>query len=217
MFNLLRRHFLLGALTIAPFAVTAYLIFVVGSWFDSQFQPLIQLFFAKALGFNEFYLPGLGIVLGIISVVLVGWLAPSFLGRQTFSASEKVIGRIPLVKAIFAASKQVFDGFTTGNNKDKFRRVVAVPFPSPGSYSLGFVTADREGGWFPGKPDVKLAFFVPTTPLPTGGFLIFFNEADTISLPLSVEDGIKLVVSAALAQPGARHVDVSVHESQQAK
>jgi len=211
VFNLLRRHFLFGALTIAPFAVTAYLIFLVGSWFDRQFQPIIQLFLAKALGLNELYLPGLGIILGIITVVLVGWLAPSFLGRQTFSASERLIGRIPLVKAVFAASKQVFDGFTTGDTKDKFRRVVAVPFPFPGSYALGFVTADREQGWFPGKPNVKLAVFVPTTPLPTGGFLIFVDEADTIHLPLSVEDGIKMVVSAALAQPEGiqKHVDVS--------
>jgi len=210
VFILLRRHFLFGALTIAPFAVTAYLIFLVGSWFDSQFQPIIQLLLHKALGLPELYLPGLGIIIGIIMVVLVGWLAPSFLGRQTFSASERVIGRIPLVKAIFAASKQVFDGFTNGNKQNKFRRVVAVPFPVQGSYALGFVTADRQDGWFPGKPEVKLAVFIPTTPLPTGGFLVFYNEVDTVSLPMSVEDGIKMVISAALAQPEGRHVAVNV-------
>ncbi len=209
MLKSLRRHFLVGTLTIAPFAVTAYLIYVVGAWFDGQFQPLIRLVLEKAFGLHGGYIPGLGILVGVLVVVAVGWLAPSFLGRHTFAASERFIQRIPLVKAVFAAAKQVFEAFSSSGGTERFRQVVAVNFPCPASYALGFVTADQPGGWFPGKPNVKLAVFVPTTPLPTNGYLLFVDERETIALPLSVEDGIKLVVSAALAQPSGTVVNVT--------
>lgn len=202
MFAALKRHFLVGVLTIAPFAITAYLIFVVGAWFDAQFQPFIQLVLEKVFRIERTSLPGVGIVIGLVTVIVVGWLAPSFIGRQAFGISEKAMARIPLVKAIYAASKQIFDAFSQGQS-EKFRRVVMVPFPLEGSYSVGFVTSERKDGWVPGRTAESLAVFVPTTPNPTSGYLIFVRPEDAINLDMSVEEALKLVVSAGLAQPDA--------------
>lgn len=197
MWNRLKRHFFVGIFTIAPFALTLYLLILFGGWFDALFQPAIQM---VTRPYFEKPIPGLGILIGLLLIVFVGMMAPSFLGKQVLRITEVLVAKIPLAKVIYSAARQIFDAFSQGG-KDRFSRVVIVPFPRDGSYAIGFVTQEVEGGWVPGMPETKLAVFVPTVPNPTSGFMLFFDPKDAIPLDISVEEGLKLVISAGLARP----------------
>jgi uncharacterized membrane protein len=194
-----RRYFLVGVFTIAPFALTVYIILLIAGWFDSQFQPAIQVISEKYLGRDQ-PIPGLGIVIGIGLIFLVGMAAPSFLGRQFVSMSEYVVKKIPLAKVIYSAARQVLDAVSKPG-EEKFNRVVMVPLFRDEVYALGFVTQESNASWIPDRQDHRLAVFVPTTPNPTSGFLIFTDPKDTLPMAMSVEEGLKVVISGALAKP----------------
>ncbi len=193
----------MGIFTLAPFALTLYLLLIFGRWFDALFQPAIQVIHRP---FFEGPIPGLGILVGLIIILLVGMVAPSFLGKQVMRISEVIVAKIPLAKAVYSATKQIFDAFSQPGG-ERFSRVVIVPFLREGTYAVGFVTKEVPGGWVPGKPETKLSVFVPTAPNPTSGFLIFINPEETFPLDLSIEDGLKLVLSAGLARPGGARLD----------
>lgn len=194
-----RRYFLLGVFTIAPFALTVYIVLLIAGWFDAQFQPAIEVVTQRYLGTRQ-SIPGLGILIGIAIIFLVGMAAPSFLGRQFVSMSEYVVKRIPLAKVIYSAARQVLDALSTPGDQ-KFNRVVMVPLFKDGLYAVGFVTQENQASWVPGEENHRLAVFVPTTPNPTSGFLLFMNPKDSIPLEMSVEEGLKVVISGALAKP----------------
>jgi len=197
MLERLRRHFFVGVFTIAPFALTLYVLILLGSWFDALFQPIIHIilkpYFVRPI-------PGLGIAIGLIFIVFVGIAAPSFLGKQIVNLTECVVERIPLVKIIYSAARQIFDAFSQSNS-DKFRRVVMVPFPKEGCWAMAFVTQEVDQGWVPGEASTKLAIFVPTTPNPTSGYLMFVSIEEVVPLNITVEEGLKLVISAGLTKP----------------
>jgi uncharacterized membrane protein len=194
MLKELRRIFFVGVITLAPLALTAYILVKLFLWFDSFFQPTFLAHY-----FNQ-NIPGLGILFGIIIIMLVGFLSPSLIGKQFFLVTNRVIERLPLVKMIYSGTKQIFDSFST-SGAQRFSRVVMLQFPSPNSYSIGFVTQEMEGGWVPQKPQTKLAVFVPTTPNPTSGYLLFVSENETTDIDISVEDALKLIISGGLVRP----------------
>lgn len=190
----LRRLFLVGLFTLAPLALTVWIIVKIFQWLDSLFQPA---FLARVVGYN---IPGLGILFGVVAIILFGIIAPSILGKQFLFLTERIVDRLPLVKLIYSGTKQIFDSFSKPNS-EKFRRVVYVRFPHKECFSIGFVTQDRPEGWIDGHSDYRLAVFVPTTPNPTSGYLIFPKESDTIPLKLEVEEALKLVISGGLVRP----------------
>lgn len=199
MFEKIRRHFFVGVFTVAPFALTIYVIILLGGWFDALFQPLIHLA-QKSYVETPVRVPGLGIALGILVIVGIGIVAPSFLGKYLVKVTERIVERIPLAKVIYSASRQIFNAFSA-SNEQRFSRVVMVPFPIQGSWSIGFVTREFKQQVIETDSKAKLAVFVPTTPNPTSGWLMFVDPNETVPLPVSVEDGLKLVISGALAVP----------------
>jgi uncharacterized membrane protein len=154
-------------------------------------------FLVRYVGYN---IPGLGILLGVIAIVMFGVIAPSILGKQFLFLTERIVDRLPLVKLIYSGTKQIFDSFSMSHS-EKFRRVVYVRFPHKDSFSIGFVTQDRPEGWVDNHADYRLSVFVPTTPNPTSGYLLFLREADTIPLNLPVEEALKLIISGGLVRP----------------
>ncbi len=192
MFKNIRRIFFLGLITIAPIGLTVYVLIGLFRWFDSIFQPFIPPAFSEAV-------PGLGVVVGIIVVFCVGLMAPSLVGKQFIILTEKIVARVPLAKLIYSGTKQIFDSFST-SNISRFNSVVMVPFPKDGCYSIGFVTQQKDEGWMPGRSDIKFSVFVPTTPNPTSGYLIFVNESDVVPLDMSVEEALKLIISCGLVK-----------------
>lgn len=194
MFRELRRLFLVGLFTLAPLALTVWIIIKTFQWLDSLFRPE---FLSNYFRYN---IPGLGILLGVVAIVLFGVIAPSILGKQFIFLMERVVDRLPLVKLIYSGTKQIFDSFSKPQS-EKFRRVVYVKFPYQDAYSIGFVTQESHKGWVEGSSDHKLAVFVPTTPNPTSGYLLFVREMDTVASRLTVEDALKLVISGGLVRP----------------
>ncbi|PIR22958.1 MAG: hypothetical protein COV44_05145 [Deltaproteobacteria bacterium CG11_big_fil_rev_8_21_14_0_20_45_16] len=198
MLSKLRRHFFVGVFAIAPFALTVYLVVLLAGWFDSQFQPIIQVI-SRNLGYDR-PIPGLGIAFGVVTIIFVGMMTPSFVGKWFFGIIEKFVEKIPLAKVVYSATRQIFDAFSQSSDQ-KFRRVVMVPFMKEGAWAIGFVTKEVKQGWVPGRPETKLSVFVPTTPNPTSGFLLFVDTREALPLNISVEDGLKLVISAGLTKP----------------
>ncbi len=185
----------MGLLASAPLALTVYVLILLVRWFDDLFQPII-----RQLPFIEQSIPGLGIIAGFVFIIAVGVIAPSLLGKQLLIFTEKIMERVPLAKLVYSGSKQIFDSFSV-DAISKFNRVVLVEFPRPGMYAIGFVTSEYAKSLHPEIGDIKIAVFVPTTPNPTSGYLVFVPERDTKSLNLSVEEALKLIISGGLAKP----------------
>lgn len=182
-----------GVLASAPLALTVYVLLSLFGWFDSLFQPLV-------LQFSIFQrpIPGLGILVGLIFIFIVGVLAPSLLGKQFLILTERILEKVPLAKVLYSGTKQIFDSFTNDSFK-KFNRVVFVPFPHSQAFALGFVTTEYEKSPVPGE-STKLAVFVPTTPNPTGGYLLFIDEAEVRPASLTVEEALKVILSGGVVR-----------------
>jgi uncharacterized membrane protein len=201
MFKELRRLFIVGIFSTAPLALTAYILFQLANWFDNLFQPIVQ----KVLPNYTHAIPGLGIIIGIVFILLVGLLAPSIFGKQLLGLTERIVDRVPLAKLVYSSTKQIFDSFSqTGISK--FSRVVLVRFPHPGTLSFGFVTQDISEGLIPGTQGRQLSVFVPTTPNPTSGYLIVVSESEAIPSQLSPEEALKLIISCGIVRGGFTHI-----------
>jgi uncharacterized membrane protein len=193
MWKKLRSILILGVLASAPLALTVYVFIGLFTLFDSLFQPLVQ-----RLPFVSQPIPGLGIVMGLIFIFIVGLLAPSLIGKQLLIATERILERVPLAKLVYSGTKQIFDSFTNETFK-KFNRVVLVEFPRKGAYTLGFVTAEYQESLVPGA-NARIGVFVPTTPNPTGGYLIFLAPEDLVEVAISAEEALKLILSGGLVK-----------------
>lgn len=193
MFAALRRYFLTGIVAILPIVVTAWVLVKVFFAVDGSVTPWV----ARYVGFD---IPGLGFLVTVLFVLLVGVFASNLIGRQVIHLFESLFGRVPLVSRIYTAVKQIGESIL-GSQKHLFERVVLFEYPRRDSWAMGFVTSSHDGVLLEhtGKPHVHV--FVPTTPNPTSGFLLFLPEEDVIQLDMSVEDGLKLVISGGAVSP----------------
>ena len=180
----LRKSFFTGLLVVIPIGATIYiLIFLIEILND-------------LLPFS--FLPyGTGIVLTIILITLVGFMTTNFIGKRLIEGGEQVIFRIPLVKNVYAAVKQISDAMLSSPGK-KYRRVVLIEYPRKGIYTLAFVTGIAKGEIQNKTTSNVINLFVPTTPNPTSGFYLMVPENDVIDLDISVEDAFKLLISGGM-------------------
>lgn len=184
-----RRHLTAGILLIVPVAVTVGVLRVLFGFFDDWMQPLAREIFGRPI-------PGLGLLLTIVLVWIAGVLSANFAGKKLLELFDRLLENLPLVRTVYTASKQLVDAFSPGGRR-AFRKVVLVEFPKKGTFALGFVTGDGLG---PLPPDM-ISIYVPTALNPTSGFLVFASESDILDPRLSVEEGIKLVVSGGVVRP----------------
>ncbi|GJM43660.1 MAG: membrane protein [Gemmatimonadota bacterium] len=191
--NALRRYFLTGIVAILPVGVTVWVLVRLFVAVDGTVSPWL----AHWVGFE---IPGFGFLVTILFVLLIGIFASNFIGRTVISRFERLFGRLPLVSKIYNAVKQIGDGIL-GSQKNLFEEAVMFEYPRRGCWAIGFVTSRHEGFVveYTGKPHLHV--FVPTTPNPTSGFLLFLPEDDIIPLDISVEDGLKLVISGGAVSP----------------
>ncbi len=189
----LRRYLIAGLLVWLPLAVTVLLLkFLFGLVDDvllllpSALQP------QNLFGFN---IPGLGALLALIVLLFTGMVATNLFGRNMVRLWEQLLARIPVVRAIYSAAKQLTETIFSGSGKS-FRKVLLVEYPRAGSWTLGFLTGEgsAEANSKTGRNLVHV--FVPTTPNPTSGFFLMVPREDTIELEMSVDTGIKLILSA---------------------
>lgn len=189
----LRRTFLTGLLVIAPVAITAWILNALLGGLDASLGRLL----ARAFGIQ---IPLLGLFSLVLLILLTGVVARNIFGRELLRLANRILARIPLVNKIYNASQQIID-VILGKQQRLFRQVVLVEYPRKGVYVMGFVTSTSRGEVQDRTGGTVVNVFVPTTPNPTSGFLLFVPEAELTPLEMSVEDGIKLVISGGAVVP----------------
>ena len=196
----IRNYFFTGVVVIAPTAVSVFLLYRAFAWVDGLLGGLLR---HPRVGGIE--IPGVGFAAVIAIIITTGFLASNYLGRRAVALWDRMLTRIPLLNTIYAATKQIGSALL-GRDRVAFREVVWVEFPRKGVYVLAFTTGTRatapaagNAGPVTGKRLVPV--FMPTTPNPTSGFLLFVPEDELRRVPIPVEEAIKLVISGGLAAP----------------
>jgi len=199
----LRAYFLAGILVTAPIAITIYLTFAFLRFIDTKVRNLLPLEKMLPPEYLPYALPGIGIIIAVAFFIMVGWFARNFLGRLLIRISEYLLDRMPVIRNIYGAIKQVFETIMASQSQ-AFREVVMLEYPRKGVWSIGFVTGRSEGEVQALTENETINVFVPTTPNPTSGYLLFVPKKELHYLHMSVEEGVKLVVSAGIITPPDR-------------
>jgi uncharacterized membrane protein len=205
LFARLRTYFLTGLVIAAPLAITTYIVWWTVQWIDSWVRPFIPARYNPEQ-YLPFAVPGFGVLVAIIAITLLGFLTANLLGRSLVAYGEGLLGRMPLVRTIYSGLKQMFETMLSKNTAS-FKEVVLVEFPSKGLWSIAFVSS-------PAKGEVKarlmerehagdelMNVYVPTTPNPTSGYLLFVKRSEMIWLDMTIEEAAKMVISAGLVTP----------------
>jgi len=195
----IRGYFLAGILVTAPIAITIYLTYVFFNFIDSTVKSILPLD-RLPLEYQPYALPGVGIISALVFFVLVGWFARNFMGRLLLKISDYIMHRMPVISKLYSAVKQIIETIMASQSS-AFRDVVMLEYPRRGTWCIGFVTGKSEGEVQELTDDETINVFVPTTPNPTSGFLLFVPKQDLKYLDMSVEEGVKLVVSAGIITP----------------
>lgn len=198
----LRNYFLTGFIVCAPLAVTAYLTWSFIGWADSWVKPYIPEIYNPDT-YLPFSVPGFGLVVALILITLIGFMTANFIGRTIVSYGEYLLGRMPLVRNIYSVLKQILETVLS-ERTNTFKQVGLIQYPRPGLWAIVFIATDTEGEIqeeLERKTGQTTAVFLPTTPNPTSGFLLFVPKSDIKILSMTVEEGAKLVISAGLVTP----------------
>lgn len=203
----LRAYFFAGILATAPIAFTAYLAWLFISFVDSTVIPLIPARYNPET-YLPFSIPGLGILVMVVFLTLVGALTAGFIGRLFVRLSESILARMPVVRSIYSALKQIFET-VLAQKSNTYRQVAAIEYPRRGIWVLAFVSGPTEGEVQNRAESELINVFVPTTPNPTSGFLLFVPREDVHILDMTVEEGAKLVVSGGIVTPPDRRPEAA--------
>lgn len=197
----LRNYFLTGLIITGPIGITLYLTWSVIQWVDGWVKPLLPQIYNPDT-YLPFPVPGIGLIVAFFGLTVVGFLTANIAGRTIVGLGEQLLRRMPVVRNLYNGLKQIFETILS-NRGQSFQRVGLVEYPRRGLWALVFVAADAKGevdARIPGSERL-ISVFLPTTPNPTSGFLLFVPERDVIYLEMSVEDAAKLVISAGLVTP----------------
>lgn len=196
------RNFLTGLLVIFPALVTLGILqFLFGWIFRMVVDPVAKLVAFMMSQEQASWMVRLMIAAGFVGfTAAIGWGTRLLMIRRVVSLGEAVVRKVPMVGKIYGTLREIADTFA-GRRKGLFSRVVLVEWPKAGVYSIGFVTAEVEGEMQAKTPVHVVNVFIPTTPTPTSGFLVLVPRDSLISLTLSVEEGMRLVISAGASGP----------------
>ena len=199
MMSLLRRYFFSGLLFWLPIWVTILVIKFLVDMLSNTLLLLPHRYQPDAI--FGFHIPGIGVVITLLVIVLTGFVVANFVGRRLVMLGDKIIGHIPLVRTIYTSVQKVLHTlFSPGGQS--FRKVLLVEYPRAGMWSIAFQTGDGPSEvtqTFNNGPMVSL--FIPTTPNPTSGFLMMVPKKDVIELEMSIDQALKFVISLGVMQP----------------
>ncbi|MFS2317682.1 DUF502 domain-containing protein [Maricaulis sp. D1M11] len=201
MLRWLRNSFLTGIVIATPLGVTVFLVISFVGFVDRVVKPLIpERWNPETYLPGEFTIPGLGVAIAVILLTMLGAFAANFFGRQLISLWERIVDSVPLVRNVYGAIKQIVETVFSGT-QESFKEVVLIEYPMKGLFAVAFVSAEGRGPVKDKLGDDVIGVFVPTTPNPTSGFLLYVSRADTIAVDLSVEEAAKLIISFGLVTP----------------
>jgi uncharacterized membrane protein len=195
----IRSWFITGILVLTPIILTVYVAWTFITFVDNLVVPIVPIDF-KPSNYLPFSIPGLGLIIVFIFTTLVGSLATGLFGRTLIRIWEYILNRMPVVRSVYSAIKQILETVMAAQS-DAFRQAVLVQYPRKDIWAIGFVTGSTKGEVGKYVNENMVNVFMPTTPNPTSGFLLFFPEKDLIYLKMSVEDALKLVVSGGMVIP----------------
>ncbi|MFP6710447.1 MAG: DUF502 domain-containing protein [Rhodospirillales bacterium] len=198
----IRGYFLAGVLVSAPLGITGYLAWVIIGFIDHSVTPLLPAKYNPET-YLPFSLPGLGVLILIIILTVIGALTAGLLGRWVLHTGERILNRMPVVRGIYSAVKQIFETVMT-QQSTAFREAVLVEYPRRGMWAIAFITGKTEGEVQSLTEQETVNIFLPTTPNPTSGFLLFVPKEDVVPLSMSVEEAIKMVISGGIVTPPDR-------------
>jgi uncharacterized membrane protein len=195
----LRTYFLAGVLVTAPFAITIYLAWALIDFVDTRIKPLIPRQYNPET-YLPFGVPGIGLIFLVVALTLIGYLAAGLLGRFFVRWGERLLARMPVVRSIYGAAKQIVETVFS-QSSTAFRQVVLIEYPRRGMWTIGFLVGDATELVQEHATDALVTVMVPTTPNPTSGFLLFVPRAEIRNLDISVEDGMKMILSVGMVVP----------------
>jgi uncharacterized membrane protein len=193
----MRTAFFRGLVIFVPVAVTVWFVTVLFNMIDGIISP-IQPVLEKWIGTR---IPGLGVVTFVIVVVVLGFASRFILGTLLLRAMEKIFTSIPLVRSIYSATKDLLQAFSLGKKGKTFRRVLLIEYPRKGIFTVGFMTNEVMVQATGKTAQKMLSIYVPNPPNPTSGVLILVPESDAKPLDISVEEGLKMVLSGGIVTP----------------
>ncbi|SHH16899.1 DUF502 domain-containing protein [Marivita hallyeonensis] len=204
LFSSLRASFLTGLVVIAPVGMTIWLIWTLIGWVDGFVLPLVPDRFnpEEYIGIN---LRGLGVIIFLLFTIVVGWVAKGLIGRSLIRFAESLVERMPVIRSIYSGVKQIAETIFAQSERN-FEKACLIQYPRKGIWAIGFISTETRGEVAMKAETMGplISVFVPTTPNPTSGFLLFFPQEDIIELDMTIEDAAKLVISAGLVYPNAK-------------
>jgi uncharacterized membrane protein len=198
-----RNYFLTGLVVAGPVAITFYLTWWFVNWVDSIVRPFVPTAYRPET-YLPFGLPGSGLIVAVVALTLLGFLAANLIGRTLVDLGERLLGRMPVVRAIYRGLKQVFETLFSGKGSS-FRKVGLVEFPSPGMWSIVLISQAPSvniASQLPGQEE-HISVFLPCAPNPTTGFFFYVPKSKIIEVDMSTEDAATLIMSAGVVQPGS--------------
>ena len=195
-----RSNFLTGLIIVAPVVLTIYLTWTIITFVDDKIVPLVPSVYNPST-YIEYDIPGFGLFVFIVFTIIVGYFTKNLFGRQLVRIAEGWVDRMPVIRSIYNAIKQIAETILNQSNAS-FQKACLVEYPRKGIWAIAFVSTETKGEIAPkaGQPRM-VSVFLPTTPNPTSGFLLFVPADDIIELDMTVEEAAKLVISAGLVTP----------------
>ena len=195
----IRGYLAAGLLFLVPVVLTIYVVFQLFLWLDGILNQQVSYLIFRFLDIESGTpIPGVGLLALVLILLFTGMAVRNILGRQLVKLSDLILSRIPLVKHIYSTLQQIGQAFLS-DKSDTFKRAVIFEYPRPGIYSIGFITQDTKGliqrRLTDNQKEDCYSIFLPTTPNPTSGYLLFVPKSDVVELNISVEEALKLIIS----------------------
>ncbi len=210
----MRKYLIAGLLVWMPLGITFLVIRAIVGFLDQTLLLLPETYQPDNL--LGFHVPGLGVLLAVVLVLATGMIVANLLGRRLVNAWESLLSRIPLVRTLYAGIKQILEAVLATDGQS-FRRVLLVEYPRKGTWSLAFMTSEQLGEVQEKTRSEVISVFIPTTPNPTSGFVLMLPKEDVIELEMSVEQGLKMIISMGVVVPDWGKEQLLKKQAQQKK
>ena len=208
IFLKVRRYFFTGLAITAPLGITIYLSFIFINFVDNNVKNLVPNKYNPDT-YLPFDIPGTGLIVAIISIIIIGFLTAGIFGRFFVKLGENIINKLPVIRSIYNALKQIFQTIL-GSSSKAFREVVVIEYPRKGLWAIAFITSETKGEVKGKLKHDSVNVFLPTTPNPTSGFMLFVPKKDLIRLSMNIEEGMKLVISGGIITPAVKKKNKSI-------
>lgn len=196
MWNEIRKTLLAGLLVLAPIALTIYILYHLFRILDGILRDPLSKFLVENIGLDSRWvpIPGLGIIALLALLILTGVIARNYIGKKFITVGDYIVTRIPLINRIYIAIREISEAILS-EKREVFKKAVLIEYPRKGIYSIAFFTQDTKGPVQETIQEDVVSVFLPTTPNPTSGYLLFVPKTDIMELEMPVEDALKLVIS----------------------